>query len=293
LPRAFKTDKAGFPESEVRASAAPDRRVRDVASPASIPADAPHPFGLTLISNDVAFASASIAAGVDRVLVDLERKGKAERQAGRGLFLSAHSWADVASLRQVLPRGSLFVRVDPLNEQTPADVEMAVALGVDGLMLPFFRDAETVARFADLIHGRVAILPLVETAEAVENLDQIIGAAGLAEFHVGLNDLALSLGLGSLIDLWGDPVLDRIAAVARARGVRFGVGGVTDPREKGLPVDPAWTIAEHRRIGSTGALLGRNFRTPLEKAPDAYRIADAVQAIRAAYDNAAGPASGE
>ena len=72
--------------------------------------------------------------------------------------------------------------------------------------------------------------------------------------------------------------------------MRFGVGGVTDPREKSLPVDPAWTIAEQRRIGSTGALLGRNFRAPFEKTPGAYKIADAVQAIRAVYDNATGPA---
>ena len=79
MSQAFKADRAGFPESDVRASAAPDRRLRDVVSSALIPAAAPHPFGLTLISNDVAFASASIDTGVDRMLVDLERKGKAER----------------------------------------------------------------------------------------------------------------------------------------------------------------------------------------------------------------------
>lgn len=293
MPRALKTDGLGFPETEARASAAAERRGRDATSPASILSAAPHPFSLTLISNDVAFASASVAAGIDRVLVDLERKGKSERQAGRGLFLSTHTWDDVASLRRALPRGTLFVRVDPLNEQTPADVEMAIALGVDGLMLPFFRDAETVARFADLIHGRVALVPLVETAEAVASLDRIIEAADLVEFHVGLNDLALSLGLGSLIELWGNPILDRIAAVAHGRGVRFGIGGVTDPREKGLPVDPAWTISEQRRIGSTGALLGRNFRTPFEKSPDLGAIAAAVDAIRTTYDRPPGPSTRE
>lgn len=251
--------------------------------------DAPapsHTLSLTLISNDAAFAKAAVAAGVDRVLVDLERKGKAERQIGRGLFLSTHSWADVALLRLQLPVGALFVRLDPLNEETADDVERAIGLGVDGLMLPFFHEAETVVRFAELIGGRAVVLPLVETAEAVADLDRTIVEAGLTEFHVGLNDLALSLGMQSLIDLWGHPVLDAIAAVARVRGVRFGVGGVTDPREAGLAVEPAWTIAEQRRIGSTGALLGRHFRAPFETAPDSDRIAEAVNAIRAVYDDA-------
>jgi hypothetical protein len=80
------------------------------------------------------------------------------------------------------------------------------------------------------------------------------------------------------------PSRPRIASVGRAHGVRFGIGGVTDPRQAGLAVDPAWTIGEQRRLGSTGALLSRHFRAPFEKDPDVDRIAAAVAAIHTAYD---------
>ncbi len=244
---------------------------------------------LTLITNDVRLAASAAAAGVGRVLVDLERRGKARRQKGRGYFLSNHTWADVAAVRRALPPGALIVRLDPLHERTRDQVERSLWLGADALMLPYFRSADAVFRLGDLVAGRCTIVPLVETMSAVRQLPAILASGCASEFHLGLNDLALDLGRASLTELWGGPLLDEIAGLARHAGAAFGIGGVCDPRTAGLPVDPAWVIAEQRRLGSSRALLGRSFRAPFEHEPDPTRLAAAVQAIQSAYRAAPGP----
>lgn len=238
---------------------------------------------LWVISNDPVLLAAMFRAGVDRVLVDLERDGKAVRQAGSGLFLSDHTMEDVSTLRPVVPTGALFVRVDPWSSRTVAQAEEALARGADGLMLPYFRTPEPVLRLVDAVRGRAAICPLVETAGAIRTLPALLGSRAVGEFHVGLNDLALDLGRGSLQDLWGDPILDGISADALAAAVPFGIGGVTDPRDTTLAIDAAWVIAEQRRLASTRALLGRSFRRPFEANPDPDAIREALAAIRAAY----------
>lgn len=238
---------------------------------------------LWLISGDSPLARIAPAVCIDRILIDLERLGKAERQKNRHLFLSDHTWDDVASLRRLLPAGMLFVRVDPLHAASRDQVEKAISLGADGLMLPYFHDAQTVLRFADMVAGRITLTPLIETMGAVRDLPQILLSGAISEFHVGLNDLALDMGLGSLQQLWGHPILDEIAGAAAAAATPFGVGGVTDPRIVGLPIDPAFVITEHRRLCSTRALLGRSFKSSFGAEPDPGEVRATIAAIKQSY----------
>ena len=242
---------------------------------------------LWLISGDSALARMAPQVGIDRILVDLERLGKAERQQHRGLFLSDHDWRDIEALRTELPPCALFVRLDPLHEHSGIQVDKAMAMGVDGVMLPYFRDAQTVFRFVDLVAGRATVTPLVETLGAVRDLPALLGSGAISEFHVGLNDLALDMKLTSLQELWGHPILDEIAAIACEAGIPFGLGGVTDPRRADLPIDPGFVIAEQRRLNSTRALLGRTFRLSFGDAPDGAAVRAATGAIQQAYARAA------
>jgi len=246
-----------------------------------------NPFLLWLISGDSALARMAPQVGIGRILVDLERLGKAERQRHRSLFLSDHDWRDIEALRTALPAGSLFVRLDPLHEYSAIQVDKAMAMGVDGVMLPYFRDAQTVFRFVDLVAGRATLTPLVETVGAVRDLPALLASGAVNEFHVGLNDLALDMKLPSLQQLWGHSMLDGIAMVAREAGIPFGVGGVTDPRLADLPIDPAFVIAEQRRLNSSRALLGRTFRLSFGDAPDEAEVRAATGAIHRAYARAA------
>jgi hypothetical protein len=75
------------------------------------------------ITNDPDFARRCDALDGVRVFVDLERLGKAERQAGRNTFISVHQMDDVARVKAVLKRARLMVRVNPMNPDSAAEVQ--------------------------------------------------------------------------------------------------------------------------------------------------------------------------
>ena len=66
-------------------------------------------------TDDVAEALAAEAAGVDRIGLDIERLGKAERQAGLASWISPHELSALPALRATLGRAQLFVRVNMLH----------------------------------------------------------------------------------------------------------------------------------------------------------------------------------
>ena len=212
---------------------------------------------LIQITNDPAFAARCEALGGFRVFVDLERLGKAERQAGRNTFISEHRLQDVAAVRRVLRTARLMVRVNPLHEGSAAEVEAVLAQGADLLMLPMFETADQLQRFARLVDGRCGIVPLVETVGALRSLHQWIGTPGLWEVYVGLNDLHMALGLRFMFEPLAMGLVDEAAAAVRARGLRFGFGGIARLDEGLLPGRAV--LGEHQRLGSGSVILSRTF----------------------------------
>src|SRR4051794_35183799 len=99
---------------------------------------------LIQITNDPAFARRCDALPGLRLFVDLERLGKAERQAGRNTFISRHEIDDIARIREVVRRSRLMVRINPLHEGTAAELDAVLAHGPDLLMLPMFDRADQV-----------------------------------------------------------------------------------------------------------------------------------------------------
>src|SRR6185369_1682558 len=259
---------------------------------------------LIQISNDPAFARRCDTLGGFRLFVDLERLGKAERQAGRSTFISAHSIEDVGRIKPLLRNSPLMVRVNPLNAGTAAEVEAVLAQGADLLMLPMFTQAQQVREFAALVAGRVPIVPLLETGSALACLDEWIATPGLAEVYVGLNDLHISLGQRFMFEPLALGMVDRVAAAARRQGLRFGFGGIARVDEGLLPGRDV--LAEHLRLRSGSVILSRTFhrgedssafeaeverlrraerelarRSPAQMDADARRIAALIERIAA------------
>jgi hypothetical protein len=257
---------------------------------------------LIQITNDPAFARRCDALGGFRLFVDLERLGKAERQAGRNTFISAHELEDVGRIKRVLARSPLMVRVNPLNPGTAGEVEAVLAAGADMLMLPMFTRASELREFCALVGGRAPIVPLLETAAALDCLDEWIATPGLAEVYVGLNDLHLSLGHRFMFEPLALGMVERVAAAARSNGLRFGFGGIARLGEGLLPGRDV--LAEHLRLRSESVILSRTFhrsedkgtfedevarlreaerelarRTPAQVEADARRIAATIRAI--------------
>jgi hypothetical protein len=212
---------------------------------------------LLQITNDVAFARRCDALEGMRLFVDLERLGKAERQAGRNTFISQHLVPDVGRIREATRRSRLMVRVNPLNPGSADEIEAVLSQGPDLLMLPMFHRAAEVREFAELVGGRVPFTTLLETAAALDSLAEWVDTPGLEEVYVGLNDLHLSLGHRFMFEALGQGLLDEVAAVVRGAGLRFGFGGIARLDEGLLPGRDV--LAEHLRLGSRAVILSRTF----------------------------------
>ncbi len=223
------------------------------------PTGSPEPFLLTLWTADAAVARAADRAGVHRVGVDLERIGKAARQAGLGTWISPHSLGDLEHLGTVLSRAQLFARINPVHTGTPGEVERVLAAGARVVMVPMVQSQAEAAEAAAIVDGRAVTVALVETATGLSRLDEICGVAGIDEVHIGLNDLALSLRLPSRWAVLAGTLLSDAAACVRQAGRPFGFGGIARPEDDTLPVPPDLVYAEYARTGATRALIARSF----------------------------------
>jgi 2-keto-3-deoxy-L-rhamnonate aldolase RhmA len=240
---------------------------------------------LIQITNDPAFARRCDALGGFRLFVDLERLGKAERQAGRNTFISEHRLEDIGRVRQAVRQTPVMVRVNPLHAGTREEVEAVLQQGADSIMLPMFSRPEELQEFSELVAGRVPIVPLLETPGALATLDQWAATPGLGEIYLGLNDLHIGLGQKFMFEPLADGSVERVAGVARAQGLRFGFGGIAQLDEGLLPGRAV--LGEHLRLGSEAVILSRTFHRAgasesFESLVAALRRAEAELALRSA-----------
>ena len=254
------------------------------------------------ITNDPVLARRCAALQGMRLFVDLERHGKAERQAGRNTFISTHTLDDVGRMRCALDqalvhaqdagpkankahKARLMVRVNPLHPGSAQEVDAVLAQGADWLMLPMFHTPAELHAFSALVAGRAPIVALLETAGALHSIEAWVATPGLCEVFVGLNDLHLELGCRFMFEPLALGLLEPVAAQARARGLRLGFGGLARRDEGLLPGRDV--LAEHLRLGSQAVILSRTFHrsdapTTLEEAIAELRQAEAALARRTA-----------
>lgn len=241
---------------------------------------------LIQITNDPTFARRCDALEGMRLFVDLERLGKAERQAGRNAFISTHQVGDIAAVKAQLRRSRLMVRVNPLNAETRDEVEAVLAAGADMLMLPMFHEAAQLREFCEQVAGRAPVVALLETVAALDSLGQWIATPGLAEVYVGLNDLHLALGRRFMFEPLAEGIVDQVAAAASAHKVDLGFGGIARLDEGLLP--GCDVLAEHLRLGSHSVILSRTFHRSesaqtFESEVAAFREMEAALALRAPH----------
>jgi len=218
---------------------------------------------LMYITNSPEIAKIVEAAGVDRIFVDMEYIGKDARQGGMDTVQCHHTVEDVRAIKSSVSRAEVMVRVNPIHEASAEysssreEIDAVIAAGADIIMLPYFKTADEVREFVGLVGGRVRTLPLVETPEAVECIDEILEIAGIDEIFVGLNDLSLGMGKKFMFELLADGTVERLAEKFCRRGLSFGFGGIAALGKGMLPAERV--IREHYRLGSECAILSRSF----------------------------------
>ena len=119
------------------------------------------------------------------------------------------------------------------------------------------------ADYASEANSSVITLAMIETAEAMENLEDIMSVEGLDAVYVGPTDLSISLGhapgtKGASLEPVADNVIaaiDEILATAAKKGIKTGIQctsgeGVRDKFQKGFDLG---TITADFRLIAAGA----------------------------------------
>ena len=214
---------------------------------------------LIYITSDSHEAHIANKANIDYVMVDLEVNGKKERQKDRDTLISNHTFEDVKLIRKVITESKLLVRINPIWEGTKEEIDRAISLGADSLMLPMFRSRDEVETFLSLVNGRAESQLLLETSTGLEGIDSILELKGISAIHIGLNDLHQELNLDFMFELLLGETLKELGKKVVQRGITFGIGGVGRPLASQL-LSPELIMKEHGRLGSSQVILSRDFR---------------------------------
>ena len=218
---------------------------------------------LMYITNKPEIAQIAESAGVDRIFVDMEYIGKAERQGGLDSVQNHHTVEDVRTIKQAVESAEVLVRVNPIHEATDEytsskqEIDDVIQAGADIIMLPYITGVEQVKKFLSIVGGRVKTMLLIETPQSAEALDEILELDGIDEIYIGLNDLSLGYHKKFMFELLADGTVEGLCLKCKLKGIPYGFGGVASLGKGMLPSE--YIIREHYRLGSTCAILSRSF----------------------------------
>jgi 2-keto-3-deoxy-L-rhamnonate aldolase RhmA len=215
------------------------------------------PLKLMYITNNVNIAKIVENSGVDWIFIDLEINGKEKRQGHLDTVVSRHKIDDVKKIKEVLTKSELLVRVNPMYEGSKEEIDKVINDGADIVMLPYFMDKEEVETFVDYVNGRAKVCLLLETPEAVENIDSILTVQGIDYIHIGLNDLHLGYKMKFMFELLADGTVEMLCKRIKEKDIPYGFGGIAQLGQGTLPAENI--LVEHYRLGSSMAILSRSF----------------------------------
>ena len=218
---------------------------------------------LMYITNKPEIAQIAESSGVDRIFVDMEYIGKAERQGGLDSVQNHHTVEDVRTIKQAVESAEVLVRVNPIHEATDEytsskqEIDDVIQAGADIIMLPYITSVSQAEDFLSYVGGRAKTMLLIETPQSAEALDEILELDGIDEIYIGLNDLSLGYHKKFMFELLADGTVENLCLKCKLKGIPYGFGGVASLGKGLLPSE--YVIREHYRLGSTCAILSRSF----------------------------------
>lgn len=228
------------------------------------------------ITNQPEIALSAERYGVSYIMVDMEYIGKEERQKGYDSVKNRHSFEDIRRIRKCLITSKLLVRCNPIHDESlvysssEKEIGEIIECGADIIMLPYFKRLEEVKRFLRIIDNKsVEKWLLLETRQAVEQIDEILELDGIDAIHIGLNDLSLGYHKKFMFELLMDGTVEALCDKLKKKGIPFGFGGVAALGQGAVPAE--YILGEHYRLGSNRAILSRTFCN-YEKVKEISRI---------------------
>ena len=178
------------------------------------------------------------AQGWDSVTIDMQHGAsdindvvpmlQAIQSGGDATPLVRVPWNDPAHIMRVLDAGAMGIICPMINTRAEAE-----ALVRSGRYPPMgersfgpFRAAQYGADYWQKANEEVLLFAMIETRQAVANLDEILSVKGINGVYVGPSDLSLSLGKPPTLDPTDKEVLaaiDTIVKTTRKKGLIAGV----------------------------------------------------------------------
>jgi hypothetical protein len=230
---------------------------------------------LLLITNNPEEATLWDRSGVDFIFIDLELIGKEIRQGHLNTVISRHTVEDISLIKLCLKRSKLLVRINPLNEETKHEVDDVISRGADVIMLPMFKSANEVITLLEYVQDRCEVYPLLETPEALSDIENLVNIKAVSGYHIGLNDLHLARGDNFMFEVMLSSEFQYAIKTLQESKKIFGIGGVSRLGGGDLPAE--LILREHYRLGSSRVILSRNFKEEVEGREAANEIAKVKQ----------------
>jgi citrate lyase subunit beta/citryl-CoA lyase len=228
------------------------------------------------------FAKA-IAAGAGSVIIDLEDAVAPDAKPAAREHIRA--W----SMSQSTPNTHVVLRInDAATSWFEADLELVRACAIRGVMLPKAERAADIARCMAALSRDGIVIPIIETARGMLNVDEVAAAPGVQRLAFGTLDYAVD------VDLSGDergllyPAC-RMALASRAAGIGAPIAGVTTAIGNDAQLESDLRFARACGFGAKLcihpaqlALTHRAFAPTAEEVAWAKRVVDAVASGRGA-----------
>ncbi len=155
-----------------------------------------------------------VELGADAVFVDCEH--------------GTWGFEDVRITAQLVRGAGGAAIVRPQSHERPLMIRYLNA-GADGLMVPMVNTAEEARAIVEAVryacpadHRKRFVVAMIETLDAIENLDRMLGVEGIDVFFIGPGDLSQNMGYPPA-PKFGDPrpqpVIEKVGeAVSKIRG---------------------------------------------------------------------------
>ena len=142
-------------------------------------------------------------------------------------------WNDPARLMKILDAGVYGVICPMINTRAEAEALVrACKYPPRGYRSwgPVRASIYAGSDYGDHANDDIVVMPMIETAEAVKNLDDILSVPGVDAIYVGPSDLSLALGCKPRLDQTDAPVVEaqqQIVEACKRHGVIAGIHNST------------------------------------------------------------------
>ncbi|MFK7917373.1 MAG: HpcH/HpaI aldolase/citrate lyase family protein [Ilumatobacter sp.] len=220
-------------------------------------------FGAWLFLSEPVAAQMATHAGYDYVCIDMQH-GSADIntmnamltaiETGDAFPIARTTILDPGLIGRIIDAGALGVIVPMVNNVEQAEAAVRAcryapvgerSVGPMGALTRFG------GRYVAGANELVTVMPMIETVEAVDNVEAIAAVPGVGALYVGPADLSFSLGLPMGMDQ-DDPAFDaalqRVVAACEANGVIPGIQASPD------------LVAKRREQGFTMITVGYDYQ---------------------------------